>query len=205
MHRTFIIILIGCFFLVSCKNGATQNNEEENRSSKGQTVVYNEKIQNVFFGVSFGASKNEVVEGLAKHNLYENEYSTKTRLSFEPRASLYSLPKEFFSFGGMNWHLLYVNMTNNCFRSIEFMDAYKAKESAMEDFEIVLSKVSSKYQMYEEPLDDTTSYKRFIGKTNDNCWVLVHCFSYESVSHQRWIGVKLAYGDDKYNGVSDEL
>lgn len=200
---SLILLLVMSIFVCSCNN--QESNELGKEDQQSNEIVYNDKIQNVFFGVPIGATKEEVIDGFAKYDFYEDNYSTDSRLSFEKKNGQDGLTLNSFSFGDLNWGQLYIYLKNNRFQQIEFINGFKSKDAALEDFEYVLSLLSSKYNMYEEPLDDTTSYRRFVGWTKDSQWVLVHCFSYESVSNSRWIGVCLAYGDNKYRVVSDEL
>ena len=207
MRKTIIWGVVGCAvgLMMACNNNQTVKGGED-KATQEKDIVYNEKIQNTFYGVTFGSSRDEVVTGFAKQGFYENHNSTNDRLSFEKKeGGRHGIAMNAFSFGGMNWTQLHVYLSNNQFYAIEFTSAYKTKESAMESFDKVLSTVSAKYHMFESPIDDTTSYKIYIGKTNNNQWVEIHCYSYESVSHKRWIGVTLAYGDDSFNAVSNEL
>lgn len=198
-----IICTIGIF--VACNNNQTATDGGD-KATPEREIVYNDKIQNTFFGVPFGASKEGVVSAFEKQDFYEDRYSTDERLSFKKKeGGPWGLTKGRFSFGGLNWSQLYVNLSNNQFYSIEFTSAHKTKESAMENFEGVLSAVSTKYHLFEDPIDDTTSYKRFAGVTKDNQWVIVSCYSYESVSNERYIGVSLTYGDNNFYNVSEEL
>lgn len=207
MKRTFIIESVACILclMTACNNSQTTTDGGD-KATPEREIVLNDKIQNTFFGVSFGATKDEVVSAFAEHDFYEDYYSTDSRLSFEKKTSQHGLKVERFSFGGLNWELLYVNLANNHFKSIEFANAFRTKESALKSFDNVLSAVSSKYQLYEEPIDDTSSYKRFVGIAKyGGQWVIVHCYSYESVGYQRWVSVTLAYGDNSIISVSDEL
>ena len=189
----------------SCKNAGTDNvKENTDQNTQEQKIVYNDKIQNVFFGVPLGATKAEVIEGFAKQSFRVGSYSTDSRLCFE-KVDNYGYKVKRYTFGDMDWDHLYVNISNNRFQSIEFQSAYKNKESAIDCFDGILSTVSKKYHMYEDPQADTTCYERYVGRTENNQWVILQCSSYESYAHDRWIGVCLAYGDNKYDDVSDEL
>lgn len=208
MKKVLIICMVTFAFglMTACNNtnNTNQTPTEEGKETP-QEIVYNDKIQNVFFGVSLGASKKEVVDGFLKQGFYENSYSTDSRLVFEKKSSRYAIPAEFYSFGGMNWKFLNVYLSNDHFQSIEFANPHKTKTSALESFNQVLSAVSAKYNLYEKPSSDTSLYKRYIGETVDKQWVMVSCYSYESVSYERWYGVALVYGDNKFVDVSDEL
>ena len=205
MKVTAILFAATCL-LFSCgnkNNGGDDNNDEKD-------IVYNERIQNTFFGVSFGASKDTLIEKFKEHNFFTDEYSTDDRLSFnkmsEPSSWGLRSEEEFFSFGGMNWGLLYVSFSNNKFYRIKFMNAHKIKQEALDDFDGVLNEVSKKYHLYDDPiLNDTTSYKHYVGKTKNKQKITVSCYSYESVGHERWIGVSLSYTDLNFKTVSDEL
>ena len=200
----FVSIMFAFGMMTACNNQTASDGADI--ATQEKEIIYNDKIQNTFFDVPFGSSKEDVVTGFAKHGFYEDYYSTDDRLSFKKKdGGRHGITMNAFSFGGMNWRQLNVYLSNNQFNSIEFTAAHKTKESALENFDHVLSEVSAKYHLFESPLEDTTSYKRYIGLTKDDQWIIVHCYSYESVSHQRFIGVTLAYGDNNFNNVSDEL
>ena len=108
MNRNcFIVFICLCIGLCicSCKNGE----EGTNQNTQEQKIVYNDKIQNVFFGVPLGATKEEVIEGFAKHDFYPESYSTDSRLIFYKKSS------KSYSFGDMNWRKIYINLSNNRF------------------------------------------------------------------------------------------
>ena len=203
MKVTTILFAVTCL-LFSCGN---KNNGDNN---DGKDIVYNEKIQDTFFGVSFGASKDTLIEKFKEHNFFPDEYSTDDWLIFnkmsEPSSWGLRSQEEFFSFGDMSWCQLHVYFSNNKFYHIEFMNTYKTKQEALDNFDGVLNEVSKKYHLYDDPIpNDTTSYKHYKGKTKNRQKITVSCYSYESIGHERWIGVSLSYTDFNFKTVSDEL
>lgn len=204
MKKYYVIAIIIAYALCACENSS---NKQENSSKESrQEEVFNKSIQNVFFGVPFGATKEELLEGFKKKGFYENSYSTDSWLSFDKRESgPHGLKYELFSFGDMTWEHLHASLANNRFYYIQFMNAHKTKEAALSDFTNVLNTVSTKYHMNEATPRDTTVYSVYTGRTNNNQEVQVFYYSYESVGHKRWIGVSLIYADYNYDIVSDEL
>lgn len=75
----------------------------------------------------------------------------------------------------------------------------------MSSYSSLYSVVSRKYNMKVVQSNDTTIYRSAVGITKTNQAVAVACSSYESVEHERWIGVYLEYSDLNFEGVSDEL
>ena len=177
------------------------------KNTKEKEIVYNDKIQDTFFGATFGASKEDVVKAICNHSFaYQSSlFDEDTRQSFIKIDTNTHTTVERFSFGNMLWEMLDVWYCNNLFHQIRFMNAHKSKESALRNFENVLSTVSSKYHLYEPSIDDTNTYRLFEGKTNEGLWVSISCFRYESISYDIYVGVDLSYGDNNYTSVSNEL
>lgn len=199
-----MLLLIATIGVCSCKSNTKGDAAEE---SQQEEIVYNDNIQNIFFGVPFGATKEEVINGFRQHGFYRNEkYSTDSRLAFEKKETPYSYPSKWYSFGGMNWELLYVNLSNNRFYGIEFRGVYKEKQDALSSFENVLNVISQKYHLRELASDsDTSIYRRFVGETQDNLQVALGCFGHNSIGGDRYIAVALYYADWKFKSVSNEL
>lgn len=198
------ILLIGILVLTitSCNN--TERNNKTSESSTGQNEAkaekepYNESIQNVFFGIPFGANYDEVCEKLSQ-DFWIDDISTKIRLSLTPKKS------KKISFGDRSWDCLDLYFSNSRFYGIIFYSTYKTKASAMSDLEGLYSTVSKKYNMKIVQPNDTTIYGEAYGITKTYQQVVVKCYSYESVGHERWIGVSLNYYDLNFIEVSDEL
>ena len=130
--------------------------------------------------------------------------STASSYLFKP----YSLK---FSFGGLAWDYLRAVFSgdgaknNGKFNAIQFCRAYKTKEAALRDFNSVMNALSQKYTLTSINSKDTSTYKLYIGQTRNNQIISVGCYSYESIVHERWIGIELSYSDNSYDKVSDEL
>jgi len=61
-------------------------------------TIWNEHIQDEFFGVHFGATKKELLRGFAKYGIICN-YNLGTNTSL----SMVSNQGKYFSFGDINW------------------------------------------------------------------------------------------------------
>ena len=198
MKGHFVLFLITALYLCSCNNNENTIKKENTKTSN--PIKYNKNIQDEFFGVSFGASKDEIIKKFRNNGLIvDYEYTTDNFLTFNKIGS------ERFSFGGMDWECLNVSLNNHQFYKIDFYTSHKTKESALSDFNNVFSKVSQKYYLYEEPLNDTTILRKYVGRAYNNQWIMVSCFRYESFSHRQLFGVWLTYGDNTYNMISNEL
>lgn len=199
-----MLLLIATIGVCSCKSNTKGDAAEEPQQEE---IVYNDNIQNIFFGVPFGATKEEVINGFRQHGFYPNEtYSTDHRLVFEKKETPHSYPSKWYSFGGMNWEHLNVHLSNNLFYKIEFMFAHKEKQDALSSFENVLNVISKKYHLREWASDsDTSIYRRFVGKTQYNLQVTLCCYGYNSIGGDRYIAVELSYTDLKFKSVSNEL
>ena len=88
------------------------------------------------------------------------------------------------------------------------MNAFKDKAAAINEYEGLLSTVSSKYEMMEEDPKDSTIYKisRGYSKKDARHYIVTSVFRYESVGRDIFNGVTLDYYDEDYqSSVSDEL
>lgn len=194
LSAMLIIAFTLCIF--SCGNNNTKSNNESDKS-QNDTIIYNDNIQDTFFGTSFGASKDTLIQNFNKHKLVINK-STNDWLSFYKYNSQ-------IGFGGHNWDHLYVSFSNDKFYSIQFHHAHKDKASALDYYTGLLSSLSSKYNMTEITPSDTTIYKKSIGYSKSNKRVSISCQRYESVSYDIFQGVYLTYSDLTFYEVSNEL
>lgn len=192
---TLMFLASAMLYMDSC--GAKQS------GSKKDATNTNESIQGTFFGVSFGASKDEVLNAFAAHDFYlDTSVSTEEYLPFSYQKSQY------FSFGGLGWEKVNVFLTNGKFSYIEFYHTFKDKAQAIQRCESDLSTVSQKYNLTKEEPTDSTRYMVFTGKSKKepNREVIVTAYRYESVSKDIYYTASLIYLDDSYsNYVSDEL
>ena len=186
--------------ITSCNNEGSNKPESstEKNEVKTEEMPYNESIQNVFFGVPFGATCEEACEILSQ-NFWFDKTSTKDRLSLSSKYG------DRISFGGKTWDHSDLNFSNNKFYEIRFYQTFKTKESAMSEYNSLYSVISQKYNMKTVQESDTTKYGAAYGITKTNQQVKVQCYSYESVGHERWIGVFLRYTDLNFKGISEEL
>ena len=152
-------------------------------------TVWNESIQDEFFGVHFGATKKELLNNFAKHGIICNDnLSTNTSLS------MVSNQGKYFSFGDINWNGVNVYFNKNKFNNIQFYCSFKDKQEALHLFENLKSMLSQKYKFTEmPPSQDSTLYERAIalGKNQDRMGLA--CAHRESVGNEMWYYVFLEY------------
>lgn len=178
-------------FMDSCKSEQTKE-------------AFNDSIQGTFFGVSFGADKDELVKKFAERDLILYPYlSTEEFLVFYP-----AFGGQRYSFGGLNWKCLNVGLSNGKFYYIQFYNSLKDKAEALEYGQSLLKTISAKYKLSQEEPKDSTTYLLYRGKSKKESEreVTVYVSRYEAVDETVYYGAFLLYIDKKYEAsVSDEL
>lgn len=186
--------------IVSCNN---KTKVVGGVKEKTYDTAFNEKIQGMFFGVSFGDNKEEVISKLKAHDFaYDNYSSSDVLLHFR------SKNEKYFSFGNMPWEMLDISTSSDKFYHIRFMNSSEDKATVISSYEHVLSTVSAKYKMMEETPKDSTVYRLSVGYTRGHPrrLVIVSCFRYESLSKHILQGYTLEYSDEEsYSDVNYEL
>lgn len=195
MKKAFLLlgIVIAAFFL-SCNGHSTKGEKSS------VDTIWNENVQDIFFGVSFGESKETLIETFKKEGFVANSaISTEEYVHFFPTKSRY------YSFGGCNWEMLDITFSNDKFVGITFMNSSKDKVAAIPQYEHLKKLLTNKYKETIVGKEDTTVYGHTVifGK-NTNAEAT--CFRYESISKHILIGVSLTYFSKKYyEGAEDEL
>lgn len=196
MKKLFLLLTLSLFTLsfVNAQEEKTQGKKDSEKE-----YVYSQNIQDSFFGVKFGASKEEVIKAFEEEGLYLNKHiSNKDAFWFEPyRGDI--------SFGGYNWDYVCAHFSNGKFYCIQFQYTPEYKETALSQFESVLSALSSKYKMNEKTITDTNTYKWYTAKLKDKKGMAVQCFKAESSGGEMRYYVLLEYGDRTLDKSRDEL
>ena len=186
MKKIVWLIIFAAILSLSAMTSCKSNNKN---NQTALDTVWNESIQDEFFGVHFGATKKELLNNFAQHGIICN-YNLGTNTSL----SMVSNQGKYFSFGDINWNGVNVYFIKNKFNSIQFYCSFKDKQEAMHMYENLKSMLSQKYKFTEiPPSQDSTSYERTIalGK-NQNSMDLVYIHS-ESVGYEMWYYVFLYY------------
>lgn len=193
-NNTFLSLVVMCCigFMSACNDNQTT---VKSGADSSREIAYNDKIQNEFYGVSFGASRKELVDGFKSQGFYEASNSTATEMTF------YLAGIKPFEFGDMSWEVMYVSFANKHFYSIQFVKKFDTMEQAISEFNSIQSKLSSKYMMTEEPSSDPNSYKSMVGRTKNKQFVVLECYRNDEGAKF----VSLGYMDKNYYVVSDEL
>ena len=91
MKKLFLLLTLSLFTL-SFVNAQEEKTQEKKDSEK--EFVYSQNIQDTFFGVKFGASREEVIKAFEEERLYlENRYSNKDGLFFVSSRKSFSFSK----------------------------------------------------------------------------------------------------------------
>ena len=165
--------------------------------------AFNDSIQGTFFGVSFGADKDELVNKFAEKKLIPNMYiSTEDFLTFQP------IGGQRYTFGGLNWECLNVGLSDGKFYAILFYNTLKDKAEAIQEGQSLLNSISAKYNLAKEEPKDSSTYLIYRGKSKKESEreVAVYVSRYEAVDKTIYYGTFLQYMDGKFEAtVSEEL
>lgn len=178
----FVFLCAAC--LCSC------NSKGDGYDAKGHKVdtIWNEKIQDTFFGVKFGADRQTVISKLEEQN-----FKLITSISTENRLNFYYRGSKYFTFSDMDWEILDLYVEGDKFYAISFMNYGDDKVSALSKYNNILEAVSNKYNMTDNTPADTTVYavNEAFGKNSVNMGV--YCYRDETVNKDIKIGVQLLY------------
>ena len=193
LYLSISISLLACF---SCRN----HSQTEESKEKIDTI-WNKKVQDTFYGATFGDSIPKVIEQLSAKGFYlQKDISSESLLHFRARQGRY------FTFGNMNWEMLDIGAKNGIFNYIRFLNASTDKASALSGYRNLENAIAAKYELTKPTIQDTTVYAAALifGKNQANAFV--SCYRYETISNTIMIGVELEYGSDKeFTPVSDDL
>ena len=186
MKKIVWLIIFVAILSLSAMTSCKSNN---NNNQTALDTVWNESIQDEFFGVHFGATKKELLNNFAQHGIICNDnLSTNTSLS------MVSNQGEYISFGDINWNGLNVYFNKNKFNSIQFYCSFKDKQEALHLYENLKSMLSQKYKFTEmPPSKDSTVYERAIALGKNQNRMGINCAHCESVGHEMWYYVFLEY------------
>ncbi len=177
-------------FMDSCKSEQTKE-------------AFNDSIQGTFFGVSFGADKDELVNKFAEKKLIPNMYiSTEDFLTFQ------HIGGQRYTFGGLNWECLNVGLSDGKFYAILFYNTLKDKAEAIQEGQSLLNSISAKYNLAKEEPKDSSTYLIYRGKSKKESEreVVFYVSRYEAVDKTIYYGTFLQYIDRKFEAaVSEEL
>ena len=195
------IFILFCLFIgisfISCNSNKTASNTEQ------LDTVWNEKVQDSFFGLTLGdsAEVDFIVANLQNKGFYfSNDCSSNTLLHFR------SANSQYFSFGGLTWEMLDISIENNVLQKITFMNSSLDKAGAIGNYDGIKSAVDAKYSPTERILNDTTIYKKTSYFGRNGVSVNVSCFRYETISKKIMIGTTLSYWTQKnIKPANDEL
>ena len=186
MKKIVWLIIFVAILSLSAMTSCKSNN---NNNPTALDTVWNESIQDEFFGVHFGATKKELLNNFAQYGIIcDYNLSTNTSLS------MVSNQGKYFSFGDINWNGLNVYFNKNKFNSIQFYCSFKDKQTAMQMYENLKSMLSQKYKFTEmPPSQDSTLYERAVALGKNQNRMGLACTHRESVGNEMWYYVFLEY------------
>ena len=143
----------------------------------------------VFFGVHLGATAQEVVDNFSQHGLILLE-----NLS-DDDALVFGHNSDYYTFGGMQWVNLTVNLNNGKFYNISFYNPRNTKKEAMDDFNYVVANVEKKYKLMDFDPQDSTIYLFKRAYTKSHYVAGVVCYSYKDDDNNTCYTTSLDYTD----------
>ncbi len=195
------LFIATCLLIGICLNSC--NNKKSTLNKNKQGIVWNEKIQDTFFGLTLGDTVDAdfVVANMRNKGFYfANDVSTNTILHFR------NLGSKYFSFGGLSFEMLDISIKNNMLYSISFINSSTDKSSALAGYNNIKDALEAKYSATPVTPKDTTIYAQTAFYGRNNTYASVTCHRYESVSKDIFIGIGLHYETSRGSGkANDEL
>ena len=203
MKKTFyfvsILFISMVLFSTSCNNKVKSNTTQ---SSKPKVdTLWNDRVQDTFFGATLGDDISVVKENFVKHELYLlKDVSTDELLHYLPTG------RRFFSFGGEIWTNIDVFVDNGRFRGVRLMNVSNDKASALDLYNNLKDTVGKKYKLTQSELPDSTFYAKNVIYGKNDALAVIYCKRFETMKFNIRIGVFLEYITLKdLGGISDEL
>lgn len=122
------------------------------KTESKEEIVLNETIQDVFFGVKFGATVDEVIEGFAKYDLVPDGEMERERLYFVSKKS------DCVCFGGFAFVFVEIRFHNGRFWQIKFCIPYENEKDAKRGTAYAVDRISEKYKMCDKKIFDNDTY-----------------------------------------------
>lgn len=198
MKSIFLYLSIVVCLLANFSCG---NHSKTEDAQKEIDTIWNEKVQDTFFGATFGDSVPKVIDQLSENGFYLLEdVSSESLLHFRARQGKY------FTFGNMTWEMLDIGAENGIFNYIRFLNASEDKASALSAYRNLKNAIAAKYELTEPTIQDTTLYAASLIFGKNQTSASVSCDRYETISNTIMIGVQLGYwSEKKFTSVSDDL
>lgn len=198
MKSIFLYLSIVVCLLANFSCG---NHSKTEDAQKEIDTIWNEKVQDTFFGATFGDSVPKVIDQLSANGFYlQKDISSESLLHFRARQGKY------FTFGNMTWEMLDIGAENGIFNYIRFVNASEDKASALSAYNSLKNTIAAKYELTRPTIQDTTLYAASLIFGKNQTSASVSCYRYETISNTIMIGVELGYSSDKeFTSVSDDL
>lgn len=198
MKSIFLYLSIVVCLLANFSCG---NHSKTEDAQKEIDTIWNEKVQDTFFGATFGDSVPKVIDQLSANGFYlQKDISSESLLHFRARQGKY------FTFGNMTWEMLDIGAENGIFNYIRFVNASEDKTSALSAYNSLKNTIAAKYELTRPTIQDTTLYAASLIFGKNQTSASVSCYRYETISNTIMIGVELGYSSDKeFTSVSDDL
>lgn len=197
-NKVFILIclLVGIAFN-SCNCNKTTSSKEQ------LDTVWNEKVQDTFYGLVLGNTipLAVIVKTLENQGFYyQRQYSSEENLCFRAQQSRY------FTFGGLTWEMLNIERHGDVLNSVCFMNSSIDKASSLGIYNNIKAAVEAKYSPSTIITTDTTVYARTYYLGRNRVCATLSCFRYETIGRKIMIGTSLVYWTKKgKKAANDEL
>lgn len=182
--RKIVLIFIAILF-ISCFNSC-KGNKKITGQSQGIDTVWNEKVQDTFYGVKLGEPMQNIINALNSNGLLLDLEKSGSIGCYRTRQ------QQLFEYGGISWKFVFTNKGDE-FDGITFMLPLQDKESAINHYNNVIEYMSRKYIFTDNNnTDSNTSQEKFVfGRNGVTCHVF--WMEFNDVKQYKFFGVCLSY------------
>ena len=162
-----------------------RHSKMESRRQLGDTI-WNDSVQDTFYGATFGDSIPMVKEKLEKNGFrFVSHGSDNESLCFMPKSD------RTFNFSNMIWTTLYIQSSRDCkFIGILFLSSFYDKEGALFFYDDLKSYVKYQYALTEVKVTDPTEYAMSYALGKNKVCANLMCYQFESLENKLEIGVR---------------
>lgn len=174
-------------------------NSKAHGNKQALDTLWNDSVQNSFFGVNIGDSISKVIETFETRGLVlDREVSTNAILCFSPaKGGRITVAK-------MDWENLNVYAINERFMGLRFSNTYDDKAAAMARYDSTKNAIATKYKITEGSSDNPNVYALSLVFGKNKTGGATACFKRETLDKEFEIFyTTVAYGTSREFDVAD--
>lgn len=188
-----IAVMASSMLMPSCNVKGTVSvgtSDSDSDTVTTSDTLWNDSVQTVFFDTPLGSSAQQVIDNFREHGfVLLDEFSDDDELIFGHTGD------EYYTFGGMKWMNLTVDLKDGKFYNISFYTPRKTKEEAIADFNNIIAKVGEKYKLTDAEPADSSMYMVKRAYCKSHYVAGVGCYSYTDENNDTFYTTSLDYTD----------